>query len=217
MMDHMFADHNDNLNSGKGACGTVGGSWCVKGDSYTATQGTPLYAYCTKDSTAGSITAELIQLKDSISSNKKEITTELAQFKDSKTGVFLLYEADNFHYYKIPVAFGTTMKNGEVSRACHSYGMEAVCMGPSSCTFNSDNCRITPLSTYCGSPMHTLSQLICDGKYPNQCPIMDHMFAENSEYNGGKYACGTVGGLWCAKGDSYTSTQGTPLYAYCTK
>ena len=45
-------------------------------------------------------------------------------------GVFLLYEADNFHYYKIPVAFGTTMKTGEVSSACHSFGMEAVCIGP---------------------------------------------------------------------------------------
>ena len=133
-------------------------------------------------------------------------------------GVFLLYEADNFHYYKIPVAFGTTMKNGEVSRACHSFGMEAVCMGPSGCKYNSDNCRITPLSTACTMPMNTLSQLICDGKYPKECPMMDHMFAEhNDKYNQGKGACGTVGSSWCVKGDSYTSTQGTPLYAYCTK
>ena len=133
-------------------------------------------------------------------------------------GVFLLYEADNFHYYKIPVAFGTTMKNGEVSRACSTVGMEAVCVGPSGCKYNSDNCRITPLSTACTSAMNTLSQLICDGKAPRQCPMMDHMFADNSDkYNSGKGACGTVGGTWCVHGNSHTSTQQIPLYAYCTK
>ena len=126
-----------------------------------------------------------------------------------------MHEADNFHYYKIPVPFGTTMNDGEVSRACTYYDMEPVCVGPSGCSYNTGNCKVTPLSTICGSAMSPLSKLLCDGQNPNQCPIMDQMFSVYTE--DGKGDRGAVDGKWYVEGINHTSTKEKPLFAYCTK
>jgi hypothetical protein len=107
------------------------------------------------------------------------------------------------------------MTGGAVADTCEENGMKAVCDGPSGCKYNSDRCRVTPLSTSCGGPMQPLTKLICNGNNPNKCPKADGMFADwkYSDYS----ACGTVDGNYCVKGKDVMSQSNNPYYAYCVE
>ena len=126
-----------------------------------------------------------------------------------------MHEESGYKYYKVPVAYGTRMNLGVVTETCESQGMKSVCL-QSGCRHNSDGCRETRLSTYCGWPMKGLSRKICNGKTPNACPSMDGMFTDHkSSYDIGGGACGTMSGSWCASGKDFVSSEAKPLYAYC--
>ena len=91
--------------------------------------------------------------------------------------------------------------------------MEAVCSGPSGCSYTSSSCIITPLSTNCENPLKPLSQALCgSGSKPTTCSDTDGMFNYMNAWGGG--ACGAVGTKWCADGKEYIS-GGTVYTAYC--
>merc|ERR1712098_412101 len=127
-------------------------------------------------------------------------TTSTTTTTTANRGV-LLFEESGYKYFKVPVAYGTRMDLGVVTDTCEAHGMKSVCF-KSGCVHNSDGCRVTPLSTECANAMNGLSNKICSGKYPRECPSMDGMFTDHkSSYrvgNGG--ACGTISGRWCVAG-----------------
>ena len=113
------------------------------------------------------------------------------------------------------VAYGTRLVMGAVADTCEKYGIKAVCSGPSSCSYNTNRCKITPLSTACGGPMHPLSILLCNGKGPGGCPKTDGMFGACKYNNWG--SCGAVDGSWGVQGKDFVSQADKPFFAYCTK
>eukprot|EP00092_Neocalanus_flemingeri_P101553 GFUD01129854.1.p1 GENE.GFUD01129854.1~~GFUD01129854.1.p1 ORF type:complete len:126 (+),score=28.41 GFUD01129854.1:3-380(+) len=58
-------------------------------------------------------------------------------------GATELYRSGNLRYYKVPVSFGITMKEGAVPDTCQKFGMMAVCSGPDGCGHNSGRCSVT--------------------------------------------------------------------------
>ena len=68
----------------------------------------------------------------------------------------LLYSADGYEYYKVPVKSGERLVEGKVAETCRAaeQGLEAVCSGNTDCKYTDTNyCSVTPLSTNCGNPM----------------------------------------------------------------
>ena len=53
-------------------------------------------------------------------------------------GVYLYFER-SVMYWKIKVGAGVTMEEGATASACRRYGWEAVCPGPSGCTYNDES------------------------------------------------------------------------------
>merc|ERR1711983_533348 len=67
-------------------------------------------------------------------------------YQQEETPGVLMYKESGYEYYKVPVAYGTRMNLGVVTDTCESHGMKSVCF-KSGCSYNSDGCRVTPLST----------------------------------------------------------------------
>merc|ERR1712064_111768 len=80
-----------------------------------------------------------------------------------------LYTDSEYEYYKVAVEEGKQLSTGAVSETCEKVGMTPVCSGPDGCKYTDEKCVVTPLSSACSNPMHPISQILCDGKSPNQC------------------------------------------------
>jgi len=132
------------------------------------------------------------------------------------TGAKLYYEKERAKYYGIPVAKGTTLKEGVVANTCEAVGMRAVCSGDSSCSYYSSRCQVVDFeSQYCTYPMWGLAKKICGGnKRPNECPEMNGLFNYMKNWAG---ECGVVNGTWCARGDRTTPENPPVYYAYCVQ
>ena len=92
--------------------------------------------------------------------------------------------------------------------------LKSVCEGQPGCAHNTARCKITPLSNCNLYPMYPLSNILCNGSNPHNCPKTIGLFADHTASDG---ACGAVDGNWCAKGQDYVSRADKPLYAYCAK
>jgi len=124
----------------------------------------------------------------------------------------LLYSDSDYDYYKVSVHNGSRLLAATIVSTCQAVGMEAVCPGPSSCSYTSRRCVVTPLSLDCNNPMYPLSKQLC-GTTPTSCKSTSGLFSYMYSWSGGN-ACGAVGSRWCAYGSKYTS--GSPTYfAYC--
>jgi len=134
---------------------------------------------------------------------------------EEKEGYKLYYEEDGVKFYGIPVAEGTTLREGVVPDTCESVGMRAVCAGDSSCRFYNERCQVVDLeSSHCDDTMSGLAKKLCGG-IPGDCPEMEGLFAYVKGWGSGE--CGVVNGRWCVKGDSRRSGNPYIYYAYCVK
>jgi len=93
--------------------------------------------------------------------------------------------------------------------------MEAVCSGPKTCRYYTEDCMVTTLSTKCYAPMYPLSVKVCNGRTPKDCPAIQGMFSHMPGLSGGE--CGVVGNTWCAKGNAVTAGSAREYYAYCAQ
>ena len=115
---------------------------------------------------------------------------------------------------------------GVVTSICKAQGMSSVCL-KSGCVFNPPDCRVTPLSTFCGTPMTGLSERICNYWAPDYCKSLDGLFTDHLSSliygTKGQGACGYLSNPRpsghregnCVSGDDYVSSETKPLYAYC--
>ena len=126
-----------------------------------------------------------------------------------------IYEDQSFKYCKVGVKPGTTLRFGSVAETCREVGMEAVCSGNQHCKYSSSDCVVTPLSTKCYSPMHSLSRKICKGKHPRDCPALEGVFSHMKGFSGGE--CGVVNNTWCARGNAITAQNTGQYFAYCAE
>ena len=128
---------------------------------------------------------------------------------------WLLYSAEGFRYYRVPVADGVRLTSEVVVATCKEHDMMPACFRPSTCSSPhiSDKCMETPLKN-CGSSTQAISQLICDGKSAQTCPKTQDMFTYMYG-NSSMYACGNVDGSHCVNGNSYVSSNSRPYYAFC--
>eukprot|EP00092_Neocalanus_flemingeri_P065531 GFUD01079705.1.p1 GENE.GFUD01079705.1~~GFUD01079705.1.p1 ORF type:complete len:1036 (-),score=190.52 GFUD01079705.1:69-2795(-) len=126
-----------------------------------------------------------------------------------------VHEDESFRYCKVGVKPGTTMSEGSVAQTCREVGMEAVCSGNQRCKYSSSDCVVTPLSTKCFAPMYSLSQKICNGRQPRECPALEGVFSHMTGLSGGE--CGVVGNTWCAKGNDVTVQNTRQYFAYCAE
>jgi len=138
---------------------------------------------------------------------------------EEKEGYKLYYEENGAKFYGIPVAGGTTMRNGVVADTCEAVGMRAVCAGDSSCNFYSERCQLVDFeSSHCIDPMGGLANKLC-GEYtgPGGCPEMNGLFIYSNRWGPGE--CGVVNGEWCAEGNHHISVNPSVFvyYAYCVK
>ena len=90
--------------------------------------------------------------------------------------------------------------------------LKSVCEGQPGCAQNTARWKITPLSKCNLYPMYPLSNILCNGSKPHNCPKTIGLFADHMAGDG---ACGAVDGNWCARGQDYVSLADKPLYAYC--
>jgi len=132
----------------------------------------------------------------------------------------LLYSADGWEYYKVPVKSGERLVEGKVPETCRAagQGLEAVCAGPEDCRHTDTNsCSLTPLSTECYRPMRPLSQILCNTDNLPDCDVMNGLF----NYYGLDYYYGECGAIkdhhWCAHGKNYVSGEDGSLYAFCAR
>ena len=67
----------------------------------------------------------------------------------------LLHSDQGYDYYKVPVADGLRLVEGQVSKTCAEAGLMAVCSGDASCRYtDTAKCLVTPhQSGHCVSPM----------------------------------------------------------------
>ena len=110
------------------------------------------------------------------------------------------------------------MVEGAVADTCDAAGMRAVCDGDSSCIHSSARCEVVDFQvavSSCGNSMYGLSNKLCSGKLPRDCPQLDGLFNYEKGWSGGE--CGVVSGNWCANGNHYTSGNGNAYYAYCVR
>merc|ERR1712018_1126314 len=98
----------------------------------------------------------------------------------------------------VPVGAGLMLTSTAVVATCRVAQMEAVCPGPSSCSFtDTSKCLELPLENdVCGNAMHGVAKAICNA-YPSGCPQMDGLFNYMKDWNGDS-ACGVVNKDWCA-------------------
>ena len=127
----------------------------------------------------------------------------------------MLYKADGYTYYKVPVMNGTRLKNEAVPDTCERVGMKAVCTGRSLCTNNPERCLETPLSGDCSQPLRTLTDVLCDGN-PRRCvlgPTKGLFSAMRGFY--GDCECGAIKSGGCSNGCDMVSGSPDVYYAYC--
>ena len=131
-------------------------------------------------------------------------------------GSKLYYEEDGAKFYGIPVAEGSTLREGVVAETCEAVGMRAVCIGASGCTYYSGRCQVVDFESSCGNGMWGLAKKLCGGDtYPRNCPEMNGLFNDMKGWSGGE--CGVMEDSWCAHGNRFTSGKPSVYYAYCVK
>ena len=135
-------------------------------------------------------------------------------------GSTLYYEERGARYYGIHVPKDTRMTEGAVADTCEAAGMRAVCAGDSNCSWSSSRCEVVHFETIkCGNPMYGLAMKVCRNiKTAEDCPRMDGLFSYMKGWKGGE--CGIFSGQnksYCAHGNSFTSGNPVPFYAYCVK
>ena len=86
------------------------------------------------------------------------------------------------------------MTSENVKNTCVSAGLVNTCVGGKTCAFSKFDCTVTSL-TGCKDPMSDFSKAICNGKTPNQCPVLDGVYTY-MEKDG--ESCGVEGQNWCA-------------------
>ena len=116
--------------------------------------------------------------------------------------VIFLGEDGGWKFYKARV-LNVQMTNENINKACQIVGLETPC----SCSEKKgDTCEITSQDN-CENPMLELSQTLCNGTSPENCPQLADVFMHD-----GKYSCGVIGTEWCALGKDHYSK-----YALCVK
>ena len=138
-------------------------------------------------------------------------------------GSTLYYEERGAKYYGIPVPRGTRMTEGAVADTCEAAGMRAVCAGDSNCRYSSSRCEVVHFETkHCGYTMYGLAKKVCgENTAAEDCPRMDGLFSYLKGWEGGE--CGLFSGqkmpkgLYCVRGNSFTSGNPVPFYAYCVR
>jgi hypothetical protein len=125
----------------------------------------------------------------------------------------LLYTDADLNYYKVAVANGTRLLEGSTVDTCKAAGMNAVCPGSSTCSYNSPLCMVTPLSTPGCTYLASISKQICN-YVPKQCPEVDRLFVYMNTWSSGEL--GRVGSSYHAYGKDYVSGDGEQaFYAFC--
>ena len=100
---------------------------------------------------------------------------------------------------------------GVVVDTCKEAGMEAVCAGPSSCSYSSSKCLVTPLSTDCNYPLKPIFSTI-SFKTDTAAEELQGVFTYMNHWSGGE-SC-YVGESFNVRGNTYEAGEET-YYAYC--
>ena len=119
-----------------------------------------------------------------------------------------LAKIGQWNYYKVKASGKMTSSN--VKSTCESNGLVNTCVGDQSCPLSRSGCTITAL-TGCWNPMSDLSIQECNGKWPNQCPLLNGVFPYMYNWRNDD-SCGTLNGSWCAYG-RYQYNQ----WAFCAE
>ena len=92
--------------------------------------------------------------------------------------------------------------------------MDAVCGGDASCSFTSNRCMDTPLSTLCASFsfLQPITEQICNYTDPKQCQELEGLFLYMNDWFGSE--AGVVGGSWPAWGKDHVAGD-NDTFAYC--
>jgi len=157
----------------------------------------------------------LRKLRDSTTTIATTTTTTTTTTITTPPGSKLYYEEDGAKFYGIPVAEGTTLREGVVADTCEAVGMRAVCNAASGCNYHSARCQVVDFEASCGNAMLGLAKKLCGGSTnPRNCPEINGLFNDMKGWLG---ECGVVDGSWCVQGRSHTSGNPSVYYAYCVK
>jgi hypothetical protein len=116
-------------------------------------------------------------------------------------------------FYSVPVV--GIMSDPNARAACEAVGLIVPCQAQAGCQYNgpggvANQCKITPAETSCSNPMLGLSQTLCNGNSPSNCPALlgTYQYMGESWGNGGSNGtCGAEQGNWCTTGSTQSNKK----------
>jgi len=94
----------------------------------------------------------------------------------------LILSQGGVSYFRVP---STGLTDAELVATCRAAGLNAWCHGPAGCQYNSGECKVTSLSTLCGSPGRSISQQVCGGNtLPYNCRQTQNLNTYMNNWNG---------------------------------